>query len=154
MNVFVRFLIIVALVIALIAVAAGWVIYSGTYDISTKSGHSPVIASIANALMERSVRRHAREVVPPAGTDFRTPGMLEKAAGHFDAMCVTCHGAPGKKPDPWELYPPAPDLGDAVRDRPWNDPEIFWIIKNGIKDTGMSAFGSSHSDQEIWALTA
>lgn len=154
MQVFIRFLLIVALVIAAIVVAAGLVVYSGTYDISAKSGHSPAVASTANALMERSVRKHARDVVSPVGTDFRTPGMLEKAAAHFDAMCVTCHGAPGKKPDPWELYPPAPDLADAVRDRPWNDPEIFWIIKNGIKDTGMSAFGGSHSDQEIWALTA
>ena len=69
-------------------------------------------------------------------------------------MCRTCHGAPGKKPDPWQLYPPAPDLADALRVTRWSDAEVFWIIKNGIKDTGMSAFGGSHDDDDLWALTA
>jgi hypothetical protein len=36
----------------------------------------------------------------------------------------------------------------------WSDAEIFWIIKNGIKDTGMSASGGSHGGEDIWALTA
>ena len=69
-------------------------------------------------------------------------------------MCRTCHGAPGRKPDPWQLYPPAPDLADALGVTRWRDAEVFWIIKNGLKDTGMSAFGQSHDDEEIWALTA
>ena len=68
-------------------------------------------------------------------------------------MCRTCHGAPGRKADPWLLYPPAPELGEALREKRWTDSEVFWIIKNGIKDAAMGAFGGSHpaahSDEDI-----
>ena len=151
MNPLLRFLGTLVLVFAVIAAT---VVYTGAYDVSAKKHHSKFVGAIASTLMVRSVRAHARDTVPPAGMDFRNPAVLEEGAGHFEAMCRTCHGAPGRKPDSWELYPPAPDLADAVRDRPWSDPEIFWIIKNGIKDTGMSAFGGSHSDEDIWHLTA
>lgn len=58
--------------------------------------------------------------------------------------------------DRWSqaLYPTPPDLIHALREHKWSDQEVFWIIKHGVKDTGMSAFGDSHSDEEIWALTA
>jgi len=102
----------------------------------------------------RSVVSHARKITPPPDFNPRDRVLAESAAGHYEMMCRTCHGAPGKKPDPWQLYPPAPDLADALRVTNWSDAEVFWIIKNGIKDTGMSAFGGSHSDEDLWALTA
>lgn len=102
----------------------------------------------------RSVVAHARHVAPPPNFDPKDRALAERAAGHYEMMCRTCHGAPGKKPDPWQLYPPAPDLADALRVMKWSDAEVFWITKNGIKDTGMSAFGGSHSDEDLWALTA
>ena len=73
---------------------------------------------------------------------------------HYNEMCVGCHGAPGVKP--YELaeglYPKPPELfkhadeGDAQ--------EFFWIIKNGIKMTSMPAYGPTHDDTKIWAITA
>jgi mono/diheme cytochrome c family protein len=104
--------------------------------------------------MVRSVTAHARDITPPTNFNAKDAALAEHAAGHFEAMCRTCHGAPGKKPDPWQLYPPAPDLADALRVTRWSDAEVFWIIKFGIKDTGMSAFGASHEDEDLWALTA
>jgi mono/diheme cytochrome c family protein len=70
-------------------------------------------------------------------------------------MCVTCHGAPGV--DPSEagqgLNPPAPDLTLAkVQAR--SDGELFWIIQNGIRMTGMPAFGPTHKEQAIWRMVA
>lgn len=130
--------------------------YSGAYDVSVTSGHTKLVEKTLNGFMVRSVRAHARDVMRPAGLDLPDHERLEKAAGHFEAMCRTCHGAPGRKPDPWLLYPPAPDLAEAQRDRPWSDAELFWIIKNGIKDTAMGAFGGTHpgahSDEEIWGM--
>ncbi|HEX2853850.1 MAG TPA: cytochrome c [Opitutaceae bacterium] len=129
-------------------------VYSGRYDVSATSGHIKPVEQILRTMMMRSVVRHARDIQPPADFKPQDRELAEHAAGHYEAMCRTCHGAPGKKPDPWQLYPAAPDLADALRVTRWSDAEVFSIIKNGIKDTGMSAFGRSHDDEEIWALTA
>ena len=34
----------------------------------------------------------------------------------------------------------------------WSSAELFWIIKNGIKMTGMPAFGPTHQDEQIWNI--
>jgi hypothetical protein len=36
----------------------------------------------------------------------------------------------------------------------WSSAEPFWIAKNGIRMTGMPAFGSTHKDEEIWKVVA
>jgi mono/diheme cytochrome c family protein len=145
----------VAGLIVLAMVALGLVFaYSGAYDVAATSGHSKPVEQLARILMVRSVAAHARDVTPPAGFQSGDRGWAEKAAGHYEGMCRTCHGAPGRKPDSWQLYPPPPDLADALRVTRWTDPEVFWILKHGIKDTGMSGFGASHDDDELWALTA
>ena len=52
------------------------------------------------------------------------------------------------------LYPPAPDLTKADVVSRWSDAELFWIIKHGIKDTGMLAVGPTHKDEDVWAVSA
>ena len=50
------------------------------------------------------------------------------------------------------LLPSPPDLLSAARQ---NEPaEVFWIVKNGVKMTGMPAFGKTQSDEQIWAIAA
>jgi len=49
------------------------------------------------------------------------------------------------------LYPQPPDL--AVTARAYSDGEPFWILKHGIKMTGMPAW-ADHSDEELWATVA
>jgi len=69
-------------------------------------------------------------------------------------MCVICHGAPGKEQSEISkgLHPSPPDLAEAPRR--WNSAQLFWIVKNGIKMTGMPAFGPTHSDNQLWDLVA
>lgn len=143
-----------ALVVAGAGVLAAIFLYSGIYNVAATTGHAKPVEKIFRILMMRSVVVRARSLTLPANFDPRAPGLAQQAAGHYELMCRTCHGAPGRKPDPWQLYPPAPDLADALRVMRWTDTEVFWIIKNGIKDTGMSAFGESHDDDDLWALTA
>jgi mono/diheme cytochrome c family protein len=50
------------------------------------------------------------------------------------------------------LRPRAPDLAQAARN--WDSGSLFWIVKNGIKMTGMPAFGPTHDDQTIWNIVA
>ncbi len=143
-----------ALVIAVLIVLGILFIYSGIYNVAATKGHMKPVEQILRTTMMRSVVVRAREVRAPANFDPLDQVLLEKGAGHYESMCRTCHGAPGRKPDSWHLYPPAPDLADALRITGWSDAEVFWITKNGIKDTGMSAFVSSADDDELWALTA
>ena len=81
-----------------------------------------------------------------------TEELAVRGFADFDEMCVTCHGAPGKERSEIGkgLNPPPPDLATAARR--WSDAELFWIIKNGVRMTGMPAFGKTHDDERIWAL--
>jgi mono/diheme cytochrome c family protein len=73
---------------------------------------------------------------------------------HYDEMCTGCHGAPGEKAGEMAkgLYPKPPELFKHTEED--DAQEFFWIIKNGIKMTSMPAYGPTHDDQKIWAITA
>jgi len=70
-------------------------------------------------------------------------------------MCSMCHLAPGMEITELHmgLYPQPPVFYQA-EDEHDDIKDTFWVIKNGIKLTGMPAWGASHSDKEIWALVA
>ncbi|TAN44459.1 MAG: cytochrome c [Rhodospirillales bacterium] len=73
---------------------------------------------------------------------------------HYCAHCAACHGAPpGVEPDVIArgMYQAPPDLHHAVEHR--SQTELFWIVKNGIKMSGMSAW-ADHSDEELWPVVA
>ena len=146
----------VALACIALAAIGAIVIYSGSYNVAATSRHTQLVHASLDKLMINSVRSHAKEVVVPSGIDLHDREFARHAVGHFESMCVMCHGAPGRDPDRWSqaLYPPPPDLIHSLRDHKWTDQEVFWIVKHGIKDTGMAAFGDSHDDRDLWALTA
>ena len=50
------------------------------------------------------------------------------------------------------LNPPAPDLSESAQDM--TPQALFWVTKNGIKMTGMPAWGLTHSDEKIWSIVA
>jgi mono/diheme cytochrome c family protein len=86
--------------------------------------------------------------VPPATPESVTIGGMQ-----FRGRCASCHGIEGRTPTDLgsAMYPPALDLGGADV-QAWSDAEMFWIIKNGIRFTGMPGFGRALSDEEIWPL--
>ena len=71
----------------------------------------------------------------------------------FRARCAACHGLDGRTPSEigrW-MYPRASDLG-AREVQEWSDGELFWIVKNGVRLSGMPGFGRTLSDEQIWPL--
>jgi len=70
-------------------------------------------------------------------------------------MCFSCHGAPGHKPSEIGrgLNPKPPQL-DAEEIQGRSDAELYWIIKNGVRMTGMPAFGPTHEEKELWSIIA
>jgi len=98
------------------------------------------------------VGRDARSARPaaPAGAQAVTIGEMR-----YRGLCAPCHGSDGRSPSDIGrgMYPPAVDLG-APAVQSWSDEELFWIIKHGLRLTGMPGFGRTLEDDEIGALVA
>jgi len=124
---------------------------SGVFDVGAAKRHTKLTWWITHETMIHSVRSHARRIAPPAG--FTAP---QVAAGFcaYQTHCVACHGAAAVARESWVsgMEPSPPYLLDVTRQ--FTPAQLFWIIKNGIKMTGMPAWGASMSDAEIWQTVA
>lgn len=139
----------VIITLAVIIVASIIYIYSGAYNIRQVPDNSFTKWAITTA-KEHSINRRIKDIKEPAMTDT---AMLVEGFKHYNEMCSTCHGGPGISPDELSkgLFPVPPKFYKSD-DMP-EPAEAFWIIKNGIKFTAMPAFGYTHDDQKIWAIT-
>lgn len=109
------------------------------------------------AAWEAFLARNARRLASPPGSKElknpveATPLAIAEARDHFADHCASCHGnnGSGKTGINEGLYPPAPDMRQAGT-QDLTDGEIFYIIKNGIRFTGMPGWGGG--DEENWKL--
>lgn len=137
------------LIVIILFIAAFLVyIYSGTYNIAATAPHGELAEWIFNTTKKYSVKKHAENIVRPA---LESDELVKTGFNDYDSMCSGCHGTPGLKPA--EGFNPSPPAL-AEKTHELTPSEIFWIIKNGIKMTGMPEFGSTHSDQELWGIVA
>ena len=140
--------------LTLMAIAAilalGLFIWSGLYNIGADDTHTRPVYSVLEALREQSIEHHARNIEVPDLTD---PAMIRSGAGNYAAMCMGCHLAPGMADSEMSkgLYPAPPNLSRQAANDPKHD---FWVIKHGIKASGMPAWGKSMQDQYIWGMVA
>ena len=126
-------------------------ISSGAYNISAVSPHNGLTRWIIHTLKDNSIEKRDADIQVPNLNDTT---LIRIGFEHYNEMCVDCHGAQGIEQSEWAkgMYPDPPRF---YRHASRMDPkETFWTIKNGIKMTGMPAFGPTHSDQKIWAMTA
>ena len=142
-----------AFFVLLAGIAAAGLItaYSGLIDVGATNTHYPVTRWLLETTMERSVRVHARGIDTPPLED---PRQIMDGFRHYREMCVGCHLAPGITSSEIRkgLMPEAPVLQDVVQE--WTPAELFWIIKNGVRMTGMPAWGTTHTNKEIWTIVA
>jgi mono/diheme cytochrome c family protein len=140
----------VVVTFAVVLLLAATYVYSGLYNVSAAVPHGGIVASALHTISDRSIATHAK--APPAPA-MDAAALLE-GAEHFHEMCVTCHGAPGVPRDEIGegLNPEAPELSRHAAGE-YTEQQLFWIIKNGIKFTGMPSFEKSHTDEQIWAMS-
>lgn len=133
------------------ALAAVAVVYSGAYDISATRQHWQATHSLLEIAMRQSVRRQARDIEEPALGDAQ---MAMRGAASFQDKCVQCHGAPGvAQSDIGLSMQPLPGpLVDAKQH--WRPRELYWVVRHGIKMTGMPAWQYRLADAQIWELVA
>ena len=142
-----------AIAIAVLAavVGAGWLfIHSGVFDIAADTPHSQPVYWLMQKVREYSIAARASDAVPG---DLGDEKRIVSGAGQYAEMCATCHLAPGMQRTEISrgLYPRAPELrrGSAL-----TPAEEFWVIKHGIKMSGMPAWGATHDDDIIWDMVA
>ncbi|HYG42769.1 MAG TPA: c-type cytochrome [Bordetella sp.] len=133
------------------AAAALALVYSGWYDSTATNPHTPPVNHLLEIALQRSVTVRAADVeVPPLDDPRRAVNGFQL----FRAHCVQCHGAPGLAPEPFArgLMPAPAALVDTARH--WPASEVYWVIRYGVKMTGMPAWQYRISDDDIWDLVA
>ena len=136
----------------LIAIGLAVFVWSGVYNVAASVPPGKLETKIATFALNQSVHRRAPIAMNPFS---RTPEVLRAGLTHYRENCVDCHGAPGVDVSEFGegLNPAAPDLTlPRVQERP--DGELFWIVSNGLRTTGMPAFGPTHKPDEIWKIVA
>ena len=144
---------------ALLALVGGVAfMYAGIYPMGADVPHNRLTYWVLETLRERSVARASNGIQVPA--DLDSPERLLNGGADYNDMCSGCHLKPGKTQSDFALglYPAPPDLTE-VHDTHGGDAEAedrrrFWIIKHGIKASGMPAWAPGHDDERIWNMVA
>jgi len=145
----------VALTMILVAVGTGiaGVAMLLQHGFSARDEPMPIEAFVARRLRILAIPRSAREMRNPIIS--LSKDLLAEARAHFADHCAICHANDGSGDTQIgrNLYPKAPDMRKSDT-QSLSDGELFYIIHNGIRLTGMPAWGSDsvEADQDSWKL--
>lgn len=150
------------LLMGIVALLTGFTfIYTSIYPMGADVPHNRMTYWLLETLREQSVARASADIRVP---DLSSPDLLLSGGPDYNDMCAQCHLKPGTNKSDMSigLYPSPPnlsleidvrastyDVGDTASAQ-----RQFWIIKHGIKASGMPAWGPTHDDQRIWAMVA
>lgn len=139
-----------AIGVAAVLLTGAAFIYFGLIPPGADQPHSALVYQLLESTRERGIAVRAKGIAVPALDD---PALIRSGAGNYNAMCSGCHLMPGVKESELSkgLYPVPPPLADVDDLKP---AEAFWVIKHGIKSSGMPAWGKSMDDGYIWGLVA
>ena len=135
----------------LLALGGFLIVVAGLVPIAASSGHWPITAWFLHFAMKRSVATYSLGIdVPP----LDDPALVLRGATHYHTGCRSCHGSP-EQPHPviaQGMTPPAPFLGEKIAE--WKPAQLFYVVKHGVKFTGMPAWPAQQRDDEVWAVVA
>jgi cytochrome c553 len=137
--------------VAVFLAVGGFVVAaSGLVPIKASSGHWAITAWFLQFSKRRSVATHTLALTAPP---LDNPDLVLRGAGHYETGCRPCHGSPDSRPRiPQQMTPPPPYLSQVTSE--WEPDELFYIVKHGIKFTGMPAWPAQQRDDEVWAMVA
>lgn len=143
------FLLLLGVVIVL---AAGVVVYVLRVGLSAREEPGAIETFVARTVRTAAIARRARGLRNPVE---RAPEIVAAGRGHFADHCAVCHGndGSGKSEMGQGMWPRPPDMRLAATQN-LSDGELFWIIENGIRFTGMPGWGNGtpESEEASWHL--
>lgn len=136
-----------ALLIAVVVVTTGIV------DLSAAKPHPDGWARFLHYTFERSTAFHAGPT-PPA--DLDSPVRIAAGAAYYGQVCARCHGGPGfgQNPVVLSMHPRPQYLATDLPTANFSAPELFRIVKAGVKYSAMPSWPADRRDDEIWQLVA
>jgi mono/diheme cytochrome c family protein len=141
-----------AAALILIGVSAGFVILlSGGFTTAATVQHFRITHRLLDLGLRISVKTAARDIDTPSLIE---DAMLRDGASCYVQHCAQCHGAPGDAPGAAArgLLPvPSPLVHAAFK---WSPAELYYITKEGIRMTGMPAWGFRISERDLWSTVA
>lgn len=109
--------------------------------------------TVSNRAKRFFISRASRQGIPPRPQD--TKASVEAGGTYYGLDCDICHSTDGRaeRPPGRFMHPRAADL-TSPQVQSYSDQELFWIIQNGIRFTGMPAFGKVETTDHIWNLVS
>jgi cytochrome c553 len=142
----------IALTLVLIGFAAAIFVSVGGVDVSADTPDGWLARHGLHFVFKRSESARSHGVVPPA--DLASPSRVKLAAQQFDMECSNCHGVPGSGQSVIALsMSPRPQYLPKVVGQ-FTDPELFRIIKHGVKYSAMPSWPTGAREDEIWSMVA
>lgn len=139
------------LMLAILLLSALAVMRLGLMPVNADGTHSSLEVRVMPLVLHASIVRHATEGTNPVALNEDN---LKAGVDTYKTMCARCHSTPDDQTTVYgqSFYPPAPMLSRGMAN--YTDSQLFWTIKHGIRNTGMPAWGSMLSDEEIWQLVS
>jgi mono/diheme cytochrome c family protein len=148
-----RILAAIGILAIIIAVGAAVFFFGGFYSVAASEPDPGIVNWALVKVRTASIDHHAHFTSP---VNLDDPEIVRAGARAFSERgCANCHGAPGVN---WQkfsegLNPDPPDLKEIAHEL--EPAQLFWVVKNGIKMTGMPSFGAiGANDNEIWSIVA
>jgi len=137
-------------VVLLCLLGVAFLVFLGQAGSGTREEPPAVETAVARRLRSLTMPSQARAQANPLRS---SPELLRESARHFADHCASCHGNDGGGNTSMgrKLYPRAPDMRLPATQQ-LSDGELYFIIHNGVRFTGMPAWGESEPDEDSWKL--
>jgi mono/diheme cytochrome c family protein len=137
--------------VAMAALFAVLLPYTGILRFDAADRPSAIERRLAQVALDRSTARHAPHVTSPLAPN---DDVLLRGMRLYRGNCAGCHGGPAKDSAAFGLgfFPPAPQFVISPPRRP--EYELFYLVRNGIRRTGMTSWSSIMKDDDIWKVVA
>jgi mono/diheme cytochrome c family protein len=137
--------------VVILLLAAIFMVGTGRVPIEASQQPSTLEMRIATTALNAAVQRCAASLSNPVKMD---DDALMQAMVLYKMSCASCHGAPGDADNVYgrSFYPPAPQFPTQHPRR--SEAELYYVIKHGVRNTGMAAWGNLMEEEQVWKVAA